>query len=217
MMPIRLDRSSADFDQRFAAFLAAKREVSADIESAVRAIKVLEGLAPAKPAVIESALHVDKTAIFKKLRKKILLIKLDHMGDFVLSIPAITKIRARYPYASIDVVVGSWNEEIAASLKIFDNIHTFDYFKKKSSDFPSMDSQDFANTRVLIENRDVLLVLARVVVPQARVRPSDKFRIAENHPRLVRSRNEPVPENPHGRRRRIHVMSRHLRLRRVPI
>ena len=25
-MPVRLDRSSADFDQRFAAFLAAKRE-----------------------------------------------------------------------------------------------------------------------------------------------------------------------------------------------
>ncbi|MCL2715374.1 MAG: histidinol dehydrogenase [Alphaproteobacteria bacterium] len=37
-MPIRLDRSSSDFDQRFAAFLAAKREVSADVEKAVRAI-----------------------------------------------------------------------------------------------------------------------------------------------------------------------------------
>jgi histidinol dehydrogenase len=31
-MPVRLDRTSADFDQRFAAFLAAKREVSADVE-----------------------------------------------------------------------------------------------------------------------------------------------------------------------------------------
>ncbi len=37
-MPVRLDRSSADFDQRFAAFLAAKREVSADVEATVRAI-----------------------------------------------------------------------------------------------------------------------------------------------------------------------------------
>jgi histidinol dehydrogenase len=36
-MPVRLDRSSADFDQRFAAFLAAKREVSADVERATRA------------------------------------------------------------------------------------------------------------------------------------------------------------------------------------
>ena len=37
-MPLRLDRSSADFDELFATFLAAKREVSADVERATRAI-----------------------------------------------------------------------------------------------------------------------------------------------------------------------------------
>ena len=37
-MPVRLDRSSADFAGRFAGFLATKREVSADIEAATRAI-----------------------------------------------------------------------------------------------------------------------------------------------------------------------------------
>jgi histidinol dehydrogenase len=37
-MPVRLNRSSADFDELFARFLAAKREVSADVEAAVRAI-----------------------------------------------------------------------------------------------------------------------------------------------------------------------------------
>ena len=37
-MPIRLDNRSADFPARFAAFLATKREVSEDIEQAVRAI-----------------------------------------------------------------------------------------------------------------------------------------------------------------------------------
>jgi histidinol dehydrogenase len=37
-MPVRLDRSSADFVERFAGFLAMKREVSADIESATRVI-----------------------------------------------------------------------------------------------------------------------------------------------------------------------------------
>jgi histidinol dehydrogenase len=37
-MPLRLDRSSADFDARFNAFLAAKREVSADVEASARAI-----------------------------------------------------------------------------------------------------------------------------------------------------------------------------------
>jgi histidinol dehydrogenase len=38
IMPVRLDRSSADFDERFGKFLAAKREVSADAEAAARAI-----------------------------------------------------------------------------------------------------------------------------------------------------------------------------------
>ena len=37
-MPIRLDRSSADFRERFGTFLAAKREASADVERATRAI-----------------------------------------------------------------------------------------------------------------------------------------------------------------------------------
>src|SRR5260221_4726484 len=37
-MPVRLDSRSADFAERFARFLGAKREVSADIEAAARAI-----------------------------------------------------------------------------------------------------------------------------------------------------------------------------------
>jgi histidinol dehydrogenase len=37
-MPVRLDRTSADFARRFGDFLAMKREVSADIEAATRAI-----------------------------------------------------------------------------------------------------------------------------------------------------------------------------------
>src|ERR1700749_172771 len=37
-MPVRLDRSSADFDERFGKFLGPKREVSADVEAAARSI-----------------------------------------------------------------------------------------------------------------------------------------------------------------------------------
>jgi histidinol dehydrogenase len=37
-MPIRLDRRSADFDERFNAFLGMKREVSAEVDTATRAI-----------------------------------------------------------------------------------------------------------------------------------------------------------------------------------
>ena len=37
-MPIRLNSHSADFSERFNAFLDMKREVSADIDAAARAI-----------------------------------------------------------------------------------------------------------------------------------------------------------------------------------
>src|SRR6476660_845261 len=58
-MPVRLDRSSADFDQRFAALLAAKREVSADVERATRAI-VDDVAARGDAALIEATRRFDR-------------------------------------------------------------------------------------------------------------------------------------------------------------
>ena len=61
-MPVRLDRNSADFDQRFAAFLAAKREVSADVEAAARAI-VQDVAARGDAALIEATKTFDRLAL----------------------------------------------------------------------------------------------------------------------------------------------------------
>ncbi len=58
-MPVRLDRNSADFDQRFAAFLAAKREVSDDVEKATRAI-VDDVAARGDAALIEATRKFDR-------------------------------------------------------------------------------------------------------------------------------------------------------------
>src|SRR3984893_417143 len=58
-MPVRLDRSRADFTQRFAQFLAMKREVSADIESATRAI-VDDVAARGDAALIEATRKFDR-------------------------------------------------------------------------------------------------------------------------------------------------------------
>ncbi len=58
-MPIRLDRSSADFDQRFGAFLATKREVAADVEAAARAI-VTDVAARGDAALIEATKKFDR-------------------------------------------------------------------------------------------------------------------------------------------------------------
>jgi len=58
-MPVRLEQSSADFDQRFARFLAAKRETSADVEAAARAI-VDDVAARGDVALIETTRKFDR-------------------------------------------------------------------------------------------------------------------------------------------------------------
>jgi histidinol dehydrogenase len=61
-MPVRLDRSHADFDQRFQTFLAAKREVSADVERATRAI-VDDVVARGDAGLVEATRKFDRLDI----------------------------------------------------------------------------------------------------------------------------------------------------------
>ncbi|MBV9532315.1 MAG: histidinol dehydrogenase [Bradyrhizobium sp.] len=58
-MPIRLDRSSADFDERFKLFLASKREASANVEEVARAI-VADVAARGDAALIEATRKFDR-------------------------------------------------------------------------------------------------------------------------------------------------------------
>src|SRR5260221_2663301 len=61
-MPVRLHRSSADFDEKFGKFLAAKREVSDDVERATRAI-VDDVAARGDAALIEATRKFDRLEI----------------------------------------------------------------------------------------------------------------------------------------------------------
>lgn len=61
-MPIRIDSRNSDFDQQFAAFLAGKREVSADVEAVVRAI-IDDVRLRGDSAVIEATRKFDRFAV----------------------------------------------------------------------------------------------------------------------------------------------------------
>ncbi len=112
-------------------------------KSAKIAIEFLERVQKNKIFLKNRYTNIVKTSIFNKKILNILIVKLDHMGDFILSIPAISKIRARYPYAKLDVVVGSWNVEIAESLKFFEEIFIFDFFKQKSFESAELENESF--------------------------------------------------------------------------
>src|SRR5437016_12241927 len=58
-MPVRLDSKSADFAERFASFLATKREISADVEAAARAI-VDDVAARGDAALLEATRKFDR-------------------------------------------------------------------------------------------------------------------------------------------------------------
>lgn len=104
-------------------------------DSARKAITALVSIArPSSHHVVDYRVKESVTSIFKPKLLRILVSKLDHMGDLVLAIPALAHLRARYPEATIDALVGSWNVEQAQSFGIFDHIHTLDFFSKKSAE-----------------------------------------------------------------------------------
>ena len=61
-------------------------------------------------------------------RPRILLLKVDHIGDFVTALEALSKLRAAWPAADITLVCGSWNAGLARSTGLFDRVVPFDFF-----------------------------------------------------------------------------------------
>lgn len=66
--------------------------------------------------------------------RRILILKLDHLGDFIMGIPALELSRRYFPDAEIDLAVGSWNEAMARGLGVADRVIAFDAFPRNSSE-----------------------------------------------------------------------------------
>lgn len=108
-----------------------------------------------------SSICVEKTAFLHRVNKRIILFKLDHMGDMLLAIPAISKLKARYPDAKLDIVVGEWNTELAAATGFFNHIFTFNFFKRKSSESPELFEAELQHFSDSLGNYDIAIDLRR--------------------------------------------------------
>jgi ADP-heptose:LPS heptosyltransferase len=58
--------------------------------------------------------------------RRILLLRLEKVGDLVMVLEAIATVRALAPDAAIDLVVGSWNRQLAALIPGVSSIETLD-------------------------------------------------------------------------------------------
>ena len=90
--------------------------------------RVLVGLADAGLTV---AAAVARLAPSRRTRavdwpRRILLLRLERIGDLLMSAPAIAAVRQFAPDAHIDLVVGSWNASIARLIPGIDRVETLD-------------------------------------------------------------------------------------------
>lgn len=80
-------------------------------------------------------------------RQRILILKLDHLGDFVMGLPVLHRARALFRDAHLTLVVGSWNLDMAQGLDLADEIICFDAFPRNSAE----EEPDVAGKRALFD------------------------------------------------------------------
>lgn len=61
--------------------------------------------------------------------RRLLVANWAHLGDVVLALPALAVLRRRFPKARIDLLCGSWAEQVVAGTGLVDTVHTLDHWK----------------------------------------------------------------------------------------
>lgn len=126
-----------------------------------RALDAMSRLALANKDESRFATQAKKFGVFSERRLKILVLKLDHLGDLILAVPAMVKLKRRYPFSSLTAIVGSWNVDCAKMLGIFDKIHSFDFFHHQSSLGPNASPHHLNDLLKELEDYDIAIDLRR--------------------------------------------------------
>jgi ADP-heptose:LPS heptosyltransferase len=66
---------------------------------------------------------------------RILVLKLDHHGDFTIGLPALRELREAFADAHIRLVCGSWNVATAKACGVADEVRSFNFFPERGPDW----------------------------------------------------------------------------------
>ena len=127
-----------------------------------------------------------------KVPKKILLIKLDHLGDILHSLKSIEIIKKKYKNIKIDIIVGPWGFDLVKKTKLFNNIFIynpktkiFDRSLKNNNKRLSMLNEFLFFSKIAKENYDVIFdpsmprienIRISMLIP-AKIRIGTKYKI----------------------------------------
>jgi ADP-heptose:LPS heptosyltransferase len=78
--------------------------------------------------------RLDAVSLGVRVPQKICVLKLDHIGDFVMALPALASLRGKFPNADISLICGPWATEIAKSTGLFDSVNDFAFFAEASGE-----------------------------------------------------------------------------------
>jgi ADP-heptose:LPS heptosyltransferase len=136
--------------------------------------------------------------------KKILVVKLDHIGDVLLATPVITNLRLHYPHAHIALLVGSWSKQVIEHNPDIDEILCYDspFFCRSGREATLKDAMQMLRRLkserydLIVELRGDFLTLALAILK------GGKYRLDRSEQRVLKKlRNPPFPPLLKGGRR----------------
>lgn len=124
-------------------------------------VVILNGGEPVKQFVLSSSsASIDQ----------ILVLKLDHIGDFIHGRQAMAELRALFPSATITLICSSWNRATALESGLFDHILLFDFMVTDASagnkEMPLMTA--YTKMKNILNDRKFDLAIDLTFDPKAR-------------------------------------------------
>ncbi len=92
---------------------------------------------------------------------KVLVIKLDHLGDFLLALPALHALMDKLGPCELDLIVGSWNVSLAKKVPGIQQVFSFDFFKTQSKLPPELKNKALTDLLAQLPEYDIALDFRR--------------------------------------------------------
>jgi ADP-heptose:LPS heptosyltransferase len=80
-------------------------------------------------------------------QRQLLVLKLDHRGDFIIGLPALEQLRTTFPNDHITLICGSWNADTARGLGVADDIRTYNHFPENVQEWNGAPLEDIPRFR----------------------------------------------------------------------
>ena len=77
-------------------------------------------------------LHVGHPVVMREAVRRILVVKVDHIGDFISAFPALRRVKQRFPNAELTVLAAQASLSLAALEPAIDHVIRFDFFHARS-------------------------------------------------------------------------------------